>query len=106
MTSERIQELRELLEDEPDDGLLNLTLAQEYLASGDAASALPYLEKVVAVEPRYTVAYRYLGSALAALGRVDDAAQAWTRGIAVADETGDIQAGKEMQVFLTRLRAT
>ncbi len=104
MTSERIRELQELLEDEPDDGLLNLTLGQEYLASGDASSALPHLEKVVALEPRYTVAYRYLGSALEELGRTADAIRAWERGVAVADETGDIQAGKEMSVFLARLR--
>ena len=102
--SERIQELRELLADEPDDTLLNLTLGQEYLAAGDAAAALPHLEKVVTVDPRYTVAYRYLGTALEQLGRPDDAANAWERGVAVAEQTGDIQAGKEMQVFLTRLR--
>ena len=30
---------------------------------------------------------------------------AWERGIAVAEETGDLQAGKEMRVFLDRLRA-
>ena len=104
--NERIQELRELLADEPDDTLLNLTLGQEYLAAGEPASALPHLEKVVAVDPRYTVAYRYLGTALDELGRPDDAARAWEQGIKVADQTGDIQAGKEMQVFLTRLRGT
>jgi len=32
-------------------------------------------------------------------------ADAWERGIVVADETGDLQAGKEMKVFLDRLRA-
>ena len=105
MTSERIRELQELLEDEPDDGLLNLTLGQEFLSAGDPASALPHLEKVVALEPRYTVAYRYLGAALEQLGRRDDALRAWERGVVIADETGDIQAGKEMSVFLSRLRA-
>ena len=104
--SERIRELQELLEDEPDDGLLNFTLGQEYLTAGDAAAALPHLEKVVAVDPRYTVAYRYLGTALEQLGRRDDAAAAWERGIAVAGETGDIQAGKEMSVFLDRVRSS
>jgi len=102
MPSERIQDLLELLEDEPDDALLRLTLGKEYLEAGDAAAALPHLERAVAVDPRYTAAYRYLGAALEALGRADDAAEAWQRGIAVAEETGDLQAGKEMRVFLAR----
>jgi len=103
MSSERIQDLLELLEDEPDDALLRLTLGKEYLEGGDPAAALPHLERAVAVDPRYTAAYRYLGAALEALDRTDDAAEAWRRGIAVAEETGDLQAGKEMRVFLARI---
>ncbi len=105
MTSERIADFLALLEEEPDDTLLRLTLGKEYLDGGDAAAALPHLERAVTVDPRYTVAYRYLGAALEAVGRVADAAAAWERGVAVAEETGDLQAGKEMQVFLDRLRA-
>lgn len=105
MTSERIHDLLELLADEPDDTLLRFTLGKEYLETGDVAAALPHLECVVAIDPRYTVAYRYLGTALDQLGRDGDAADTWARGIAVAEETGDIQAGKEMRVLLARLRA-
>jgi Tfp pilus assembly protein PilF len=105
MSSERIDDLLELLADEPDDTLLRFTLGKEYLEAGLADEALPHLEKVVALDPRYTVAYRYLGTALDQVGRDGEAADAWERGIAVAQETGDLQAGKEMSVLLTRLRA-
>jgi Tfp pilus assembly protein PilF len=105
MTTDRIDDLLALLEDEPDDALLRFTLGKEYLDGGDAAAALPHLERAVAVDPRYTVAYRYLGAALERIGRAADAASAWERGIAVAEDTGDLQAGKEMRVFLERLRA-
>jgi Tfp pilus assembly protein PilF len=105
MPSERITELLELLADEPDDALLLMTLGAAYLEESDGAAALPHLERAVAVDPRYTAAYRHLGTALARLGRDADAADAWARGVAVAEETGDVQAGKEMQVFLDRLRA-
>lgn len=105
MDAERIRDLLELLADEPNDTLLRLTLGKEYLEADDAAAALAHLERVVALDPRYTVAYRYLGAALDALGRDGEAADVWERGIGVADETGDLQAGKEMQVLLTRLRA-
>lgn len=105
MPTERIHELLELLQEEPEDALLRLTLGKEYLDAGDAEAALPHLEHAVVIAPRYTAAYRYLGAALDAVGRDGDAAEAWERGIAVAEETGDLQAGKEMRVFLERLRA-
>ena len=101
--SSRIDDLLELIEEEPDDALLRLTLGKEYLDGGDAASALPHLERAVALDARYTAAYHYLGAALEAIGRHADAAETWRRGIAVAEETGDLQAGKEMNVFLARL---
>ncbi len=105
MPSERIHDLLELLADEPDDTLLRFTLGKEYLDAGLPDDALPHLEKVIAVDPRYTVAYRYLGVALDQVGRDGEAGDVWERGIAVADTTGDLQAGKEMRVFLDRLRA-
>jgi Tfp pilus assembly protein PilF len=106
MSGERIPELLELLEDEPEDTLLRLTLGMEYLDVGDAAGAVGEFERVLAVDPRYTVAYRHLGTALHAVGRVDEAIAAWERGVRVAGETGDIQAGKEMEVLLTRARSS
>lgn len=105
MASERMRDLLQFLEDEPDDALLRLMLGKEYLEARDAAAALPHLEKAVTADPKYTAAYRYLGTAFDALGRDGEAADAWERGIAAADETGDIQAGKEMKVFIDRLRA-
>jgi len=104
MSAERIRELLELLEEEPDDTLLRFTLGSEYLSAGDPAAAVPELERVLALDPRYTVAYRHLGSALAALGRTEEATAVWERGMAMAEETGDLQAGKEMRVLSGRTR--
>jgi Tfp pilus assembly protein PilF len=106
MSGERIPELLELLEDEPDDTLLRLTLGIEYLDAGDAAGAVGEFERVLAVDPRFTVAYRHLGTALHAVGRTDEAIAAWEHGVGVAEDTGDMQAGKEMEVLLTRARAS
>lgn len=105
MSAERIRDLLELLADEPDDALLRFTLGTEYLEDGEAALAVPELERAVAADPRYTVAHRYLGAALERAGRDAEAAAAWERGLQVAAETGDLQAGNEMRVFLERLRA-
>ena len=103
MANDRIRELRELLAEEPDDALLRLMLGKEYAAAGDLAEAAPHLEQAVALDPRYSAAYRELGVVLEKLGRATEAADVWRRGIAVAEETGDLQTAKEMTVFLKRL---
>jgi Flp pilus assembly protein TadD len=102
MATDRIQDLLELLADEPADALLRLMLGKEHVAAGDLAAALPHLEQAVALDPRYSAAYRELGAVLDQLGRASDAAAVWRRGIGVADETGDLQTAKEMRVFLKR----
>ena len=103
MGNDRIHELLELLAEEPEDALLRLMLGKEYAAAGDFAAAAPHLEQAVALDPRYSAAYRELGVVLEKLGRSAEAAEVFGRGIAVADETGDLQTAKEMAVFLKRL---
>jgi Tfp pilus assembly protein PilF len=103
--SERIHDLLELVAEEPDDAMLRLMLAKEYLTADDAAAALPHLERAVTLDPGYSAAYRELGVVLDKLGRTADAAEVFTRGIAVADAAGDLQTAKEMTVFLQRLTA-
>jgi Tfp pilus assembly protein PilF len=83
--------------------LLRFSLGNEYLKAGDAARAAVHLERAVALDPRYTAAWKLYGKALAAAGRPADALAAYRAGIAVADERGDKQAGKEMRVFARRL---
>src|SRR5438552_533334 len=48
-------------------------------------------------------AYRGLGRALERAGRLDEARAAYRRGLEVARQTGDLQTGKEIEVFLRRL---
>ena len=45
-----------------------------------------------------------MGKALAESGESDEAINAYTRGIEVAESRGDKQAAKEMRVFLKRLQ--
>jgi len=44
-----------------------------------------------------------LGKALAAAARPAEAQEAYRQGIAAAERKGDVQAAKEMKVFLKRL---
>ena len=52
----------------------------------------------------YSAAWKMLGKAHVAAGDIPGASAAFEQGIAVATSRGDVQAGKEMQVFLKRLK--
>lgn len=86
-----------------DGALLRYSLGNEYLKAGDPARAVVHLERAVALDPRYTAAWKLCGRALNEAGRPDAALAAWRRGIEVARERGDKQAEKEMTVFARRI---
>jgi hypothetical protein len=51
----------------------------------------------------YTAAWKLLGKTLQAAARQNEALSAYRRGIEVAQANGDIQAVREMEVFVRRL---
>jgi len=88
-----------------DDALLRFTLGNAYLGD-DPERAAEHLERAVEYDPDYSAAWKILGKALSAAGRGDAAIEAYRQGIEAADRNGDIQAAKEMKVFLRRLQKT
>jgi predicted Zn-dependent protease len=98
--------LEKLLAGGRDDALLRFSLGGACLKEGDAESAALHLGRAVEQDPAYSAAWKLLGQALVAARRPADAALAWQRGIETAESKGDIQAAKEMRVFLKRLEKT
>ncbi|MEX0733262.1 MAG: tetratricopeptide repeat protein [Steroidobacteraceae bacterium] len=95
--------LQLMLERGQDSPLLRFALGQACLKAGDLVTAIDHLRQAVDQNPRYSAAWKALGAAHARAGSPDRAADVYERGIAAAREAGDIQAAKEMQVFLKRL---
>lgn len=88
----------------PRDGaLLRFSLGKALLDTGDHLAAAAAFEHAVALDPRYSAAWKLLGKARLAADDKTGAAEAWRQGIAVAQQRGDKQAEKEMEVFLRRL---
>lgn len=87
-----------------DSALLRFSLGTEYLRAGDARLAQDHLQKAVEQSPNYSAAWKLLGKATAENGDARAAAEVYTRGIEVATQQGDVQAAKEMRVFLKRLK--
>ena len=104
MTSPILQNLEKMLAGSRDNALLRFSLGNEYLKLGQAEVAATHFRKAVTFDPTYSAAWKLLGKSLEAAGRFHEALAAYQSGIAAAEEKGDIQASKEMMVFMRRLQ--
>jgi tetratricopeptide (TPR) repeat protein len=87
-----------------DDALLHFSLAGEYLKAERLDEAAAAAARATELDPEYSAAWKIHGKALAAAGRAGEAVSVFEQGIETAERHGDIQAAKEMRVFLKRLR--
>jgi len=86
--------------------LLRFSLGTECLKEGDHLAAIDHLRSAVEQEPGYSAAWKKLGEAWAASGAPQRAADVYRQGIETALARGDLQAAREMRVFLRRLQRT
>lgn len=103
MNDDRLANLRAQLGGPRDGALLRYSLGAALLDAGDAAAAVIPLREALIFDPGYSAAWKLLGKAQLATGDAEAAAEAWREGIGVAEKRGDVQAAKEMRVFLRRL---
>ena len=99
---ERAARMRELLGRDRADEVVWFGLGQTLLALGRPAEAVDALREAVHLRPDYTAAHRDLGRALLEAGRADEAARVLERAAQVAEETRDLQTGREISVLLGR----
>ena len=102
-SEEKIASLREMLADDPDDGDMWYMLGRELIQAERYSEAAEALTKCVKLSPKYTAAWRELGRACEKAGVPAKAKSAYENGIAVAQETKDMQTEKEMKVFLRKI---
>lgn len=98
-----IENLEKMLAAGQDNALLRYSLGTACQAEGRLDAAILHLEKAVAMDPVYSAAWKAYAKTLDQSGLTDRARRAYLEGIRVARDKGDIQAAKEMQVFLKRL---
>ncbi len=102
----KLAALEKMLASGRDDALLRFSLGNACHQEGQLQAALIHLAKAVEINPRYSAAWKLYGKVLVELGRSDEAIAAFQRGIEIAEESGDVQAAKEMRVFLRRVEST
>ncbi|MGD0541238.1 MAG: hypothetical protein ABSB33_06965 [Tepidisphaeraceae bacterium] len=101
--SSRMDKLRQMLEKSPGDAFLLYAVALEYRKSGDAKSAMEYLDKVIQHDWGYCYAYHQKGQILESSGEIDAARQAYRQGIDAAARKGDEHAGQEIAAALAMI---
>ncbi|WP_426056035.1 tetratricopeptide repeat protein [Janthinobacterium sp. PSPC2-1] len=98
------ERLEKLLAQGRDNALLRFGLGDACLKEHDAEQAALHLAQATQQQAGYSAAWKLLGKALQQLGRLEEAQAAWTTGVTVARQQGDLQAVKEMTVFVKRLQ--
>ena len=101
--TERMQQIRALLADDPADPFLRYGLAMEYVSQGDDAIAAGHFRDLLAATPDYVPAYLMLGQTLVRLGDDDRAKDTLRSGVAAAAKVGNEHAQGEMQALLDSL---
>lgn len=98
-----IGNLEKMLYSGQDNAMLRFGLGNAYFQQHDFHSAVPHLQKAVEHDPQYSAAWKLLGKSLVECHEAEKAINAFKTGIKCAEKKGDIQAVKEMKVFLKRL---
>lgn len=99
-----IEQFEKLLSSGQDNALLRFGLGNAYLKANDPQRAAEHLRAAVQHDANYSAAWKMLGKALTEAGKPEEAMNSYEQGIKTAEAKGDIQAAKEMRVFLKRLQ--
>ncbi len=98
----RVIQLRQLLDKDPADEIGWFGLGRALLDLGRPGEAVEPFRRAVALKRDYTAAYRDLGRALLESGQHVEAAEVFARAVCLAEQTGDVQTGREIHVVLRR----
>lgn len=99
----RLETLKEMVAQEPEDEFSRYALALEYKKLGEVEESLNHFNHLNQHSPDYVPAYFMAGQMLADEGRIEDAQQRLNDGIAAAKRTKDNHAEMEMTEFLESL---
>jgi tetratricopeptide (TPR) repeat protein len=100
---DRIATFKSFIARTPGDPFPRYGLAMEHRARGDLAAAWTAFSELLDQFPDYVPTYLMAGGTLSALGRRDEAADIYRRGIEVATRRGDPHARGEIETALNEI---
>ena len=90
--TERIEAIRSLLANRPDDVFLHYSLAMELLSAERFDEAVAAFDSCIELDDQYLPAYVEAGKASRSAGRTDQAGEYFTSALALAGRVGDAHA--------------
>lgn len=103
MSDERLQTLRRMVRDRPEDSRLRFGLAVELLNRGETREGAEALRSYLEMTEDEGNGWARLGAALSELGETEGARDAYSRGLAAARERGHESMVEEMEEALEDL---
>jgi tetratricopeptide (TPR) repeat protein len=101
---DRIATFRSFIAKSPQDPFPRYGLAMEHKMRGEHELAWAEFEHLLERFPNYVPTYLMAGGTLAALGRANEAADVYRRGISAADRQGDQHACRELESALAEIQ--
>lgn len=86
-----------------DTAMARFALGKLYLDERNVDTATLHLARAVELDPHYAAAWSLLGKARTVAGEHAAAMDAYRTGIIAAEQKGELQAARQMRVFLKRL---
>jgi tetratricopeptide (TPR) repeat protein len=102
--SDRLEQLRRLLDTDPTDAFCLYAIGMEYASLGEHEAAVAHLQQSLMADPQQPYACFQLARALAGLRRPAEAATAIEEGIEIAAGQGDEHAAAELHELKSELR--
>jgi len=100
---DRLETFRSFISKSPSDPFPRYGLAMEHKGRGELDEAWTVFEQLLSGFPDYVPTYLMAGGTLVALGRKDEAATTYRKGIEVATRRGDQHARRELESALSEI---
>ena len=94
---QRIEKLKEFLQQNPADSFVQHALALEYIKMGDDDTAKGLFEEILQREPGYIGSYYHLAKLFERNGRTEDAIRIYEKGMDEAKRAGENHAYGELR---------
>ena len=99
----RLEKLKEMEKQKPDDAFVKFAIAQEYVGMNDDTAALACFQLLLEKSPDYLPSYYQLGKLYERLEDLKSAANIYTKGMVVAKAAKDLKTAGELNEALILL---
>jgi len=103
MSKERLEQLMQLLENDPTDTFLNYCLALEYVKINDRSKAIEIFKSIISKDQNYLAVYYQLGKLYENMNEPELAHEWYSKGIEIAKLTGNKKTERELKEAIQNL---